>query len=106
MIQSFVWLDIVMHEERKKKRNKIAIKCDRESTLMSHWSSEYEQHKQSKIYFQSQYDERKSFYSELNEINFTYVKSMTRFDNLLQSYKFDCKRDSDSTEIYDNHNEI
>ena len=43
MIQSFVWLNIVMHE-KKMKKNKIAIKCDRENTLVNHSSSEYEQH--------------------------------------------------------------
>ena len=44
MTQSFAWLDIVMHEEKKMRENKIAVKCDRESTLVSHSSSEYEQH--------------------------------------------------------------
>ena len=36
MIQNFAWLNIVMREEKKMKENKIAIKCDRESTLVSH----------------------------------------------------------------------
>ena len=47
--------------KKKRKKNKIAIKCDRENTLINHWSNEYEQHKQSKIYFHIQYDEKKSF---------------------------------------------
>ena len=44
MIQNFAWLNIVMHEKKKMRKNKRAIKCDRENTLVSHSSSEYEQH--------------------------------------------------------------
>ena len=90
----------------KKKKKKIAIKCDRENKLINHSSNKYEQHKQSKIYFKSQYDEKKSFYSKLDEINITYVKYVIRFHKLLQSYKFDFKKNNDNKEIYDNYNEI
>ena len=43
---------------------------------------------------------------KLDEMNFTYVKFTIRFDNSLQSYKFDLKKNNDNKKIFDNYNEI
>ena len=73
---------------------------------MNHWSNKYEQHKQSKIYFHLQYDEKKSFCRKFDKINFIYVKFTIRFNNSLQSYKFDFKKKNINKKIFDNCNEI